>query len=138
MKLKNFIPLALSASLLVTVPAYAAPVRNGIDTGIEEEIALASIIYNEARGEDETGRRLVADVILNRVEDSRWPDTISGVIHQPYQFADNGTRWNNECLYAAVREMYGERIDNSIHYFSNGRLYNGAFAYIHGGHFFGR
>jgi len=39
-------------------------------------------IYHEARGEDFSHQVDVANVVLNRVESSRYPDTIKGVITQ--------------------------------------------------------
>jgi spore germination cell wall hydrolase CwlJ-like protein len=48
---------------------------------------LALAVYREARGEPLQGKLAVAHVILNRVRDSRWPDTVRDVILQPYQFS---------------------------------------------------
>ena len=47
---------------------------------------LAKVIYAEARGESYTGQVAIAAVVLNRVEDSRFPNTIAGVIYQPWAF----------------------------------------------------
>ena len=47
---------------------------------------LARIIHGEARGESYTGKVAVGAVILNRVQDSRFPKTIAGVIYQPGAF----------------------------------------------------
>lgn len=47
---------------------------------------LAENIYHEARGEPVSGQLAVAHVVLNRVEDSRFPDTICAVVRQPNQF----------------------------------------------------
>ena len=47
---------------------------------------LAKVIYAEARGESYTGQVAIGAVVLNRVEDSRFPNTISGVIYQPWAF----------------------------------------------------
>ena len=47
---------------------------------------LAKAVYAEARGESYTGQVAVAAVILNRVESSQFPNTISGVIYQPWAF----------------------------------------------------
>ena len=46
----------------------------------EEITALFEIVHWEARGEDERGQRLVANVILNRVNSHRHPNTIKEVI----------------------------------------------------------
>lgn len=47
---------------------------------------LAKCIYAEARGEPYTGQVGVGAVILNRVKSSLFPNTISGVIYQPWAF----------------------------------------------------
>ncbi len=47
---------------------------------------LAKCIYAEARGESYTGQVAVGAVILNRVESSKFPNTISGVIYQKGAF----------------------------------------------------
>ncbi|MBZ6377640.1 hypothetical protein B5C34_03895 [Pacificimonas flava] len=66
-------------------------VDNIVDYGgveLDEEMrCLASAVYNEARGEPLEGQLAVAQVVLNRAEDSRWPDTICGVVYQRYQFS---------------------------------------------------
>lgn len=43
---------------------------------------LAQALYFEARGESITGIFAVAEVILNRVDSPRYPDTVCGVINQ--------------------------------------------------------
>ena len=48
---------------------------------------LASAIYNEARGEPLEGQLAVAQVVLNRANDHRWPDSICEVVFQRYQFS---------------------------------------------------
>ena len=47
---------------------------------------LAKCVYAEARGESYVGQVAVAAVILNRVESDKFPNTIAGVIYQPYAF----------------------------------------------------
>jgi N-acetylmuramoyl-L-alanine amidase len=47
---------------------------------------LARLIYGEARGEPYTGQVAIAAVALNRVRNSSFPNTISGVIYQPGAF----------------------------------------------------
>lgn len=47
---------------------------------------LAKVVYAEARGESYTGQVAIAAVVLNRVKDSRFPNTVSGVIYQPWAF----------------------------------------------------
>lgn len=47
---------------------------------------LAKCIYAEARGEPYEGQVAIGAVVLNRVKDPRFPNTISGVIYQPGAF----------------------------------------------------
>ena len=47
---------------------------------------MARSINGEARGEPFEGQVAVGAVILNRVKDSRFPNSISGVIYQPGAF----------------------------------------------------
>ncbi|QOR35814.1 spore cortex-lytic enzyme [Clostridium sp. 'deep sea'] len=47
---------------------------------------LAKAIYGEARGEPYIGQVAIAAVILNRVESSAFPNTVSGVIFEPLAF----------------------------------------------------
>lgn len=71
----------------------------------EEELeALAIVIYQEAGADscsDET-RRMVADVVLNRVADERFPDTIEGVLLEKWQygrFCETGIVWPESAQY---------------------------------------
>lgn len=50
--------------------------------GDEEWACLSEALYFEARGESVKGQFAVAEVILNRVDSPRFPDTVCGVIHQ--------------------------------------------------------
>lgn len=47
---------------------------------------LARCVYAEARGESYVGQVAIAAVVLNRVESPSFPNTIAGVIYQPYAF----------------------------------------------------
>ena len=47
---------------------------------------LAAIVYCEAGGQCYAGRLAVAAVVMNRVESDGYPNTIKGVLWQPYQF----------------------------------------------------
>ena len=48
---------------------------------------LSDNIYHEARGEGTKGMRLVADVTLNRVLSSKYPNSICSVVYQKSQFS---------------------------------------------------
>lgn len=71
--------------------AYAranAPVTGGFSTGKAVAVSdkelwcLSTAIYFEARGESYRGQVAVAQVVLNRVKDHRYPETICGVVFQ--------------------------------------------------------
>ena len=69
---------------------------------------LAKCVYAEARGEVYTGQVAIAAVILNRVKSASFPNTISGVIYQPYAFtavADGQINLEpNSTAYQAARD----------------------------------
>ena len=48
---------------------------------------LTTTVFHEAGHTTEQLRQYVAQVVLNRVEDSRFPDTVKGVITQPGQYS---------------------------------------------------
>lgn len=55
-----------------------------------DEQVLAWTLWGEARGEGERGIHAVANVIMNRVADRRWPGSAAAVCLQPWQFS----MWN--------------------------------------------
>ncbi|MBP2242782.1 N-acetylmuramoyl-L-alanine amidase [Cytobacillus eiseniae] len=61
-------------------------------TNAEQDL-LARLVHAEAKGEPYEGKVAVAQVVLNRVEDERFPDTIKEVIYEKRQFqpVDNGS-----------------------------------------------
>jgi len=70
---------------------------------------LARVVAAEARGEPYTGMVAVAAVILNRIESSQFPNTLSGVVFQPHAFesVSNGLVWRrqpNKMEIAAARD----------------------------------
>ena len=60
---------------------------------------LAKNIYFEARGDSLAGRYAVADVVLNRVKDRRYPESICEVVHQG-QTDLNGNMKKNRCQFS--------------------------------------
>lgn len=69
---------------------------------------LAKCVHAEARGEPYVGQVAVAAVILNRVKSPEFPNTISGVIYQPWAFtAVNDGQINlepNDSAYSAAKD----------------------------------
>ena len=60
-------------------PAASTPADKNLDL-------LAHVIHAEARGEPYEGMVAVGAVVLNRVKDSRFPNSIPGVVYQPGAF----------------------------------------------------
>lgn len=107
---------------------------------------LATCVEAEAGNQDIKGKRLVADVILNRVESPRFPDTIEGVISQKYQFTtfwdgsmDAITEPSEETFQAVNMELCGERLDDEILFFTAGDYNTYCIpAYKYQDHYFGK
>jgi N-acetylmuramoyl-L-alanine amidase len=59
---------------------------SGSGMSSDDVYLLASVVYGEARGEPYEGQVAVAAVILNRVGNPKFPNTIAGVIYQPGAF----------------------------------------------------
>lgn len=57
-----------------------------VSTSSSDELLLARLINGEARGEPYEGQVAVGAVILNRVRDSKFPNSIAGVVYQPGAF----------------------------------------------------
>jgi spore germination cell wall hydrolase CwlJ-like protein len=70
----------------------ATPLPAGV-FGAKEQKCLAEGIYFEARGEELKGQAAVAQVILNRVRNPTYPDTICGVVYQ-------NENWRNRCQFS--------------------------------------
>lgn len=109
----------------------------------QEEIELIALcVMAEAEGECEYGQRLVIDVILNRVDDPHFPDTICDVIYQKNQFAgmygDRITRcYVKDELVQLVREELENRTDYDVVFFRTGHYHSyGVPKFQVGAHYF--
>lgn len=132
--------------LALSRAAQAAAWRSIGDVAFEgdDRTLLATIIYCEAGGEPYEGKLAVGAVVINRVLSSRYPNTISGVIYQPYQFSPVGSgrfalalaegRANSDCFAAADQAMSGVTNVGSCLYFRT--PLEGMQGTIIGGHIF--
>ncbi|TYP79586.1 cell wall hydrolase [Paenibacillus methanolicus] len=68
---------------------------------------MARVIYGEARGESYTGQVAVGAVIMNRLQSPLFPNTITGIIMEPYAFTAvaDGQYWllPNQTAFTAAR-----------------------------------
>lgn len=89
---------------------------------------LLRIVEAEAGGEDEDGKLLVANVVLNRVKSDKFPDTVSEVVFQrdngvtQFSPVSNGRYWSvkisEETISAVERALEGEDISGGALYFA--------------------
>lgn len=106
----------------------------------EDRELLARIVYLEARGQSFSGQRAVAEVVLNRVLDSRFPDTVYEVLYAPGQFTPAksiASTTPTETQYEVVDCVINETpitTENTI-YFATSALTKNVFAKI-GDHYF--
>jgi|TARA_B100001094_G_C18134703_1_gene774355 spore germination cell wall hydrolase CwlJ-like protein len=100
---KNFMPLWITVFLMLVMGfAYDLKAQPGIDYDYvisQDEHCMALNIYHEARSDSLAGKFAVADVVLNRVRDDRYPKTICGVIYQ----GDHKPSWKDSSQLVPVR-----------------------------------
>lgn len=91
----------------------------------EDYQVLLRIVEAEAGICDEKGKVLVANVILNRVRNQEFPDTIKGVVYQKSQFSPvangsiNTCKVTKETVDCVNRALQGEDFSQGALYFMN-------------------
>ena len=130
--------MSLLALIIGAMMESAPSIGEAIEGAEEDFTMLAKCVEAEAGSQDLMGKRLVADVILNRVESSAWPNTIGGVITQDGQFmvypSCMSRTPSEETIEACLMELE-ERTDAEIMYFAASG-YISTPAYKHGNHYF--
>lgn len=54
-----------------------------------DERCLAKVIYHEARDQSLNGQYQVGIVVINRVANRKFPNSVCGVVREPFQFTPN-------------------------------------------------
>jgi spore germination cell wall hydrolase CwlJ-like protein len=93
--MKHFI----TAVMLIFVSGPATAQNFELEKLFPEVQCMALNVYYEARGSNLADKAAVADVVLNRVNDSRYPNTVCGVVKQGLQDA-NGNMLRNKCQFS--------------------------------------
>ena len=131
-------------------PCIRTKVIEEVTQDIAEEIYFDSLEYlaccveAEAGNQGLMGKRLVCDVILNRVDSKDFPDNIFDVINQKNQFSvvSNGRIYEvsvSDETFEACRLELEERTDKYILYFTAGGYSAcGSPAYKYNDHYFSR
>ena len=146
-----FFAIAMSMMILtqeqtqaVEIPVVLTEIKTDqTQIDIDSLEILAKCVEAEAGNQDQLGKRLVVDVILNRVDSERFPNDIISVISQENQFSV----WGNGMLkkakptedtFEAIQLELESRTDSEIMFFT-AKHYNKYCipAYVHGDHYFG-
>ena len=113
----------------------------GAELNATETDMIARTVEAEAGNQDLKGTRLVACVILNRMESEEFPDTVNGVLSQPGQFSTYTVLDETETTHLdrlAVSMELKERSDEDILFFRASRYGCGEPAFQHGDHYFSK
>lgn len=89
--------------------------KNSVAKGGKQWRCLAEALYFEARGESVKGQFAVAEVIMNRVDSGRFPDTVCGVINQ-------GTGRKYQCQFTYTCDGHKEVIAEPAAFKQVGRV----------------
>ena len=76
----------LRVQQMVAVPEPSAEPEYEMYFSEDDVVAMAKMLWGEARGCTRDNQAMAVWCVLNRVDDSRFPDTILGVLSQPSQF----------------------------------------------------
>jgi N-acetylmuramoyl-L-alanine amidase len=87
--------------------------KRGTTMVMTAALCLSLTIYFEARGEDIFGQLAVAQVVMNRVENPKYPDTVCGVVTQPKQFSYLNS-CNVKCAVQNVRDKQSWKVSQSV------------------------
>lgn len=140
-------PIERDISVFVTPSSQAEPKDVTVEPeeplASEEDIELLALLtMAEAEGESEEGQRLVIDVVLNRVDNPHFPDTIYEVVYQKSQFSGMCEERVSRCYVMAelvqlVREELEHRTNYDAVYFRTERYHSyGVPLFQVGAHYF--
>ena len=87
--------------LLIALPGL------GLTEG-DDTIELARTIYTLGRDESYETKLMIGSIVMNRVENPWYPDSIREVLGQPHQFP-HGMKYDDASLRAAREIMMGRR-----------------------------
>lgn len=108
-----------------TAPATRFSTPTEMKVSAKQFNCLATAIYFEARGESDRGQAAVAQVVMNRVKSSLYPQTICGVVYQnhtqhnacQFSFACDGIpdRINEPKAWTKAKKIAGQVLDGEIY-----------------------
>ena len=103
------------------------------DTQLTEQMrCLAGAVYFESRGEPLAGQLAVAQVVINRAEDRRWPASYCGVVYQRSQFSfvrggrmpsinTSSAAWNRAKAIARIAhdDLWASEAEDAVYFHAN-------------------
>lgn len=130
-----------AAPVVTTITTTAAPTEapdvpangnyDGLPISESDFIILCNAVGNEAGSNwiSEYDKACVVEVIMNRVNDPRFPNTILGVLTQPYQF----TGASSYVYLGTYSRHVTESVKNAVRlYFNDPSQFSQGFLYFHG------
>jgi spore germination cell wall hydrolase CwlJ-like protein len=123
---------------MIQIQAMIAALTIGMDAPVDtqEVECLTEAIYFEARGESLEGYQAVAETLLNRMEDKRYPKTACGVAREGVQFsyysdglletyAENDREVIEDIILIASHVLLGYTVDNTLgatHFYAHNKV----------------
>ena len=87
-----------------------------IETEYQQQLSCLSLnIYHEARSESKLGQEAVGLVTMNRVYDSRYPDTVCDVVYQSH-VDSKGRPKRNQCQFSWYCDGKSDKIHDIVAY----------------------
>lgn len=129
------IVLGLILTILLAIKVMAAPISP------EDAELIAKTVQAESGNQDLQGRRLVAAVVLNRVDSPAFPNTVEEVLAQEGQFCTYRMLNRTEpTIYdaIAVQMEMNERSNTDVLFFRTKRYGTGTPLFKHGDHYFSK
>ena len=123
--------ILLEEALNMMLGVFALMGMSLVDQANMEEVYCgATNIYYESRGEPDFGQLAVSQVVLNRVKDERYPNTVCEVVWQPKQFtwthdgkSDMPKLENKKNKQAFLKAVYIHLIAQDAQDITNGALW---------------
>lgn len=75
-------------------------IRDVVSAEMSDRDCLVYNLYHEARGESDLANIMVLNTVFNRVSSPNYPNTICGVVKQPYQYS-----WTNDGRSDVMRNL---------------------------------
>ena len=106
--LDRFAAMERDRAAISSLTEIEVPRRSVAEDMLAQTQCLATAVYYEARSEKTAGQLAVAEVIVNRVKDHRYPNTICDVVYQGAT-RTTGCQFTFTCDGALNRKPHGDR-----------------------------